>query len=84
MDMGIDIDAETALIERRWFASIRAVRRMQAECEALREVIDLAEASWRRARSQLSSFEMLRDALGEELARHEARHEPEAVQRSVA
>jgi len=44
-----DSDAEAALIERRWFATVRAVRRMQAECEVLREVMELAEASWRRA-----------------------------------
>jgi hypothetical protein len=75
----MDIDAETALIERRWFASIRAVRTIQAECEALREVMELAEASWRRARSQLSSFETLRDALAEELAQRDARHGPRAV-----
>ena len=48
----MNTDAEAGLIERRWSATVRAVRRMQAECEVLREVTELAEASWRHAREQ--------------------------------
>ena len=65
---GVDNDAAAALIERRWFASITAVRTLRAECDVLREVVALAESAWRRACSQLSQLETLRDALGEELA----------------
>jgi hypothetical protein len=70
-----DTDATAALIERRWFASLSAVRAMQDECEMLREVMEMAESAWRRARAQLAWFESLRDALGEELAEREGRHE---------
>lgn len=57
-----------ALLERRWFASMKAVRAMQGECEVLREVLELAERAWRRAHNELIRLESLRDALGEELA----------------
>jgi hypothetical protein len=90
----MNTDAEAGLIERRWSATVRAVRRMQAECEVLREVTELAEASWRHARGQLSSLEALRDVLGEQLAerdalaeqfaQRDARRGPEAAQSSVA
>jgi hypothetical protein len=55
------------LLERRWFSSIKAVRTAQAECEVLREVMELAEDAWRRARTQLAELESLRDALGDQL-----------------
>ena len=63
-----DVDAETNLLERRWFAALAAARTLQSECEVLREVMQLAEASWRRARAQLAALEALRDGLGEEVA----------------
>lgn len=63
-----DRDAAANLLERRWFSSITAVRVAEAECEVLREVLELAEMSWRRARTQLAELECLRDALGDELA----------------
>jgi len=63
-----DPDAAANLLERRWFSSITAVRVAEAECEVLREVLELAESSWRRARTQLAELECLRDALGDELA----------------
>jgi hypothetical protein len=63
-----DADAAANLLERRWFSTLAAVRAMQAECEVLREVMQLAEESWRRARTQLAELESLRDALGDELA----------------
>jgi len=61
-------DAAANLLERRWFSSITAVRVAEAECEVLREVLELAESAWRRARTQLAELECLRDALGDELA----------------
>ncbi len=63
-----DRDTEANLLERRWFSSIAAVRAAQAECEVLRGVMELAETAWRRARTRLAEFEVLRDSLGEELA----------------
>ena len=72
-----DGDAASTLLERRWFASIAATHAMQAECEVLREVVALAEESWRRACTQLARLEALRDALGEELADAEGRRCPE-------
>jgi hypothetical protein len=68
LDRYIDRDAAANLLERRWFSSITAVRAAQAECEMLREVMDLAEKTWRNARMQLAEIEALRDALGEQLA----------------
>jgi hypothetical protein len=66
-DRNADGDAAANLLERRWFSSIAAVRAMQAECEVLREVMELAEGAWRRARTQLAEYEALRDALGDQL-----------------
>lgn len=63
-----DRDAAANLLERRWFSSITAVRDAQADCEVLREVLELAESAWRHARTQLAELECLRDALGDELA----------------
>jgi hypothetical protein len=74
-----DRDAAANLIERRWFSSITAVRTAQAECEILREVMELAESAWRRARTQLAELEALRDAFGEELAAQDGQpREPSA------
>lgn len=67
-DLNAEGDAAASLLERRWFASIAAVRAMQAECEVLREVMEMAEDAWRRARNELVKREALRDALGEHLA----------------
>jgi hypothetical protein len=61
-------DAATNLLERRWFAANNAATAVRAECEVLREVVELAETSWRRARAQLARLEVLRDCLGEVLA----------------
>jgi hypothetical protein len=62
-----DPDAAANLLERRWFSSITAVRVAEAECKVLREVLELAEAAWRRARAQLAKYEALRDAFDQEL-----------------
>ncbi|HEY2679127.1 MAG TPA: hypothetical protein VGI65_19320 [Steroidobacteraceae bacterium] len=67
IDRYIDRDGAANLLERRWFSSIAAVRAAQAECEVLREVVELAEKAWRRARTQLAEIETLRDALGDQL-----------------
>jgi len=68
IDHYLDGDAATNLLERRWFAALAAVKALQAECEMLREVMQLAEVSWRRTRAQLGALEKLRDRLGDELA----------------
>jgi hypothetical protein len=67
IDRYIDRDQAANLLERRWFSSIAAVRAAQAECEVLREVVELAEKAWRRSRTQLAEIEALRDALGDQL-----------------
>jgi hypothetical protein len=56
------------LLERRWFAALRAARSVQSECEVLLGVMELAEDAWRRARARLLELETLRDALGEQLS----------------
>jgi hypothetical protein len=66
-----DDDAMANLVERRWFAASRAVTEMHGDCEVLREVKDLADEAWRRARAQLADLETLRDALAERLAERE-------------
>jgi hypothetical protein len=64
-----DLDEEpgVALLERRWFAVAAATRNLQAECTVLHEALLLAEAAWRRSRTQLAEFEALRDALERQL-----------------
>lgn len=64
------VDGEPAaeLLERRWFAALRAAKSVQAECEALLEVMEMAEEAWRRTRLKLAELETLRDALGEQLS----------------
>jgi hypothetical protein len=71
-----DRDAAANLLERRWFSSITAVRVAEAECEVLREVLELAETAWRRARTQLAELECLRDALGDEVTALDACEAP--------
>jgi hypothetical protein len=65
-------DAADVLMERRWFAVNRAAGQLQDECNALAEVLQMAQDAWRGARSRLMELEALRDALGEELARRDA------------
>jgi hypothetical protein len=71
-------DGEPAaqILERRWFAALSAVQGLQAECEVLRGVVELAVDDWRRTRAQLARLEALRDTLGERLA---AMDEPQAT-----
>ncbi len=68
IDLYAERDAAANLLERRWFSSIAAARAMQTECEVLREVMEIAAAAWRRARTQLAAIESLRDALDAELS----------------
>ncbi|MGO9988371.1 MAG: hypothetical protein ACLPSY_06310 [Steroidobacteraceae bacterium] len=72
IDRNADGDAAASLLERRWFASIAAARATQAECQVLREVVALAEDSWRRACHRLARLEAVRDALGEQLMARDA------------
>jgi hypothetical protein len=67
IDRYVDRDAAANLLERRWFSSIAAVRAAQAECEVLREVMELAQEAWRSARAQLGELENLREVLGDQL-----------------
>lgn len=66
-------DAAENLLERRWFAARRAASEVQAECDAIARVLDIAQGAWRGARARLSRLEALRDALGEELAETDER-----------
>lgn len=68
IDRQVDGDAAAELLERRWFAAVRAARAIEGECEVLMGVMELTEDAWRRARAQLVELETLRDALGEQLA----------------
>lgn len=60
--------AAANLLERRWFACMAAARAKRSECQALRELMEIARASWQEAHGELCRLEVLRDALGEEMA----------------
>jgi len=64
----MELDAAAEMLERRWFAAFNAASAARAECEALVEALQMAEAAWGEARRRLIKLESLRDALGEELA----------------
>jgi hypothetical protein len=66
-------DHSANLLERRWFAAGRAASDVQADCDALAQVLDMAQAAWRGARTRLWELEALRDALGAELAEADER-----------
>jgi len=79
-------DPAAGLLERRWFAATRAASETQAECDALAQVLDMAQAAWRNARLRLSHLESLRDSLGDELSVIDSRDSQRAsavAQRSV-
>jgi hypothetical protein len=83
MDRYLEGEPAAQLLERRWFAALRAAKGVQAECDVLLGVMELAEDSWRRARARLVELEALRDALGEQLSAMEGQHRyrpQEAVQ----
>jgi hypothetical protein len=64
------------LLQRRWFASVDAIRSLHAECALLFEAAALADAAWRRARGQLAELEAIRDALEQSLCTVDAPVEP--------
>jgi hypothetical protein len=76
----VDGDADASLLERRWFAANSAAVALSAECDVLREVLELADDAWRRARAHLDRLEALRDCLGEELAELDV--QPPAAERN--
>jgi hypothetical protein len=55
------------LLERRWFAALRAASIAKAECDLLMGVLERAEDAWRRAHLRVAELECLRDTLGEQL-----------------
>jgi hypothetical protein len=55
------------LLERRWFAALRAASIARAECDLLMEVVERAEDTWRRAHLRVAELEYLRDTLGGQL-----------------
>jgi hypothetical protein len=73
-------DAAENLLERRWFAANTAAARLRAECEVLRDVMELAQAEWRGARARLDRLEALRDALGDDLANLDGQQVPMAAE----
>ena len=64
----VDEEPAAQILERRWFATLAAVKNLQAECEVLLGVVYLAVDDWRRTRAKLTQLEALREALGERLA----------------
>jgi hypothetical protein len=64
------------LLERRWFAVLAATRSLKSECDVLYEALQLADAAWRRSRTQLADFEALRDALEQQLPALDAPRRP--------
>lgn len=73
-----DIDSTAELLERRWFAALKAVSLARSECKALLETIECARAAWDRARLRLAELENLRDSLGDELASIDAERDDRA------
>lgn len=65
-------DPASGLAERRWFACITAMRSVRGECETLREVVEMAQSSLRRARAELARLEAIRDALDDQMAAEES------------
>jgi hypothetical protein len=52
-------------------------------CEELLETMQSTELAWNQARTQLSELEVLRDALGEELAARDARADFHTLENSI-
>jgi len=71
----MDGDAAAEMLERRWFAAFKAASSARAECEALVEALEMTQAAWNNARERLVKLELLRDALGEELAELDGQQE---------
>jgi hypothetical protein len=71
------------LLERRWFAALRAASIAKAECDLLMGVLERAEAAWRQAHFRVAELECLRDTLGEQLddLSHTRAQAPETARR---
>jgi hypothetical protein len=69
----VDAESGTELLERRWFAAMAAVESLKEDCKIRLGIVAQAQEAWRRERAQLARVEALRDALGEQLAKHETR-----------
>jgi hypothetical protein len=67
LDFEHDGQESAELLQRRWFAAVKAVRALQAECALLFEASLLADAAWRRSRDQLADLESITAALEREL-----------------
>ncbi|MDE2306028.1 MAG: hypothetical protein KGL34_10735 [Gammaproteobacteria bacterium] len=63
-----DDDAQSGILERRWFAAMSAASAARSECEVLLEAIAEFRARWSEARTRLLHLERVRDSLGEEIA----------------
>jgi hypothetical protein len=62
-----DSEAEMGILERRWYAAHHAAVAARAECELLREMLELHETAWRRARSRQRHLEDLRECLSRQI-----------------
>jgi hypothetical protein len=71
-------DTEPAIdfLERRWFASLRAIKDLEAECIARLSALRQAEEAWQCANSQLAHLQNLRDGLEQELRALDGRVAP--------
>jgi hypothetical protein len=69
----VDAESTTELLERRWFAAMAAVESLKEDCNIRLGIVAQAQEAWRRECAQLARIEALRDALGEQLAKHETR-----------
>jgi hypothetical protein len=69
----VDAEATTELLERRWFAAMAAVESLREDCRIRLGIVAQAKHAWRRECERLAKIEALRDALGEQLAKHEIR-----------
>jgi len=68
LDTCLDGEPDAELLQRRWFAALRATQRLEAECRQLLNALWHADEAWRRACGELEAFEALSDALEEQLA----------------
>ncbi len=66
--MGMDDEAAVEMVERRWFAALRAAQHAQQECAVLLNAMRCSESAWQQARARLTELETLRDTLGVQLA----------------
>lgn len=71
-------ESAAELLERRWFAALKAASTTRAECETLLEAIERTKVAWNRARARLAELESLRDSLGDELAALDAERDERA------